>query len=81
MLAHSLKADAEKHPTAAGARGAARRTPSPSAGPLIFRSPFDVVTEHASAELVEAAPPLPLPAPVPALWDVAVRRFSSPAYN
>ncbi|KAK3901236.1 hypothetical protein C8A05DRAFT_16554 [Staphylotrichum tortipilum] len=56
-------------------------SPSPSAGPLIFRSPFDVVTEHASAELVEAAPQLPLTAPVPALWDVAVRRFSSPAYN
>lgn len=63
--------------------------PSPSlspagAGPLIVvRSPFDVVTSHASAGLVEAAPPLPLLAPPapPALWDVAVRRFSSPAYN
>jgi hypothetical protein len=49
--------------------------PTPGAGPLIFHSPFDVVTEHASAELVNGEPPRAV------LWDVAVRRFSSPSYN
>ena len=49
--------------------------PTRSAGPLIFHSPFDVVTEDASAALVQQAPARPV------LWDVAVRRFSSPAYD
>ena len=49
--------------------------PARSAGPLIFHSPFDVVTEDASAALVHGGPARPV------LWDVAVRRFSSPSYN
>ncbi|GAB1316580.1 hypothetical protein MFIFM68171_06790 [Madurella fahalii] len=48
---------------------------APRAGTLIYHSPFDVVTEHASAGLVDQIPARPL------LWDVAVRRFSSPSFK
>ncbi|KAL2127206.1 hypothetical protein VTI74DRAFT_11107 [Chaetomium olivicolor] len=44
-------------------------------GPVIFHSPFDAATEHVSNALVNQIPPTPL------LWDVAVRRFSSPSFN
>ncbi|KAJ4287871.1 hypothetical protein N0V88_007489 [Collariella sp. IMI 366227] len=46
-----------------------------SPGPLIFYSPFDAATEHVSNTLISQIPPRPL------LWDVAVRRFSSPSVN
>lgn len=48
---------------------------APGIGPLIVRSPFDVVTGHVSAGLVDQA------LVRPSLGDGAMRRFSSPAYN
>ncbi|KAK4154701.1 hypothetical protein C8A00DRAFT_42577 [Chaetomidium leptoderma] len=48
---------------------------APGAGPVIFHSPFDAATEYASTGLVSQLPVRPL------LWDVAVRRFSSPSFN
>lgn len=49
--------------------------PTPGAGPLIYRSPFDAVTEHVSTSLIQETPARPL------LLDVVVRRFSSPSFN
>jgi hypothetical protein len=49
--------------------------PTSGAGPLIYRSPFDAVTEHVSTSLIQETPARPL------LLDVAVRRFSSPSFN
>jgi hypothetical protein len=47
----------------------------PGVGALIVPSPFDAATEHASTSLISQIPARPL------LWDVAVRRFSSPSVN
>lgn len=52
-------------------------TPNLPVGPVIFHSPFDAATEDVSHGLVRQT----TIATPPALWDVAVRRFSAPSYN
>lgn len=57
---------------------ATRTSTDPAAqavGPVIFHSPFDAASGDVSTGLIRQAPARPL------LWDVAVRRFSSPSFN